>query len=208
MKTPSTTPINRTHKASGLSRRKLCASVGASSLIILTSCSGKKDTDSLPITNSTSCLLTPEQTEGPYFVDEELNRSDIRTDPSTGTMKEGVPLRLNLKVLETDGLECTELPNAIVDIWHCDAAGVYSDVVDFQGSFDTSGQKFLRGHQITDTNGDVEFITIYPGWYSGRSIHIHFKVRLSSDASFNFASQFYFDDITSNTVHTIPPYAA
>ena len=68
---------------------------------------------------------------------------------------------------------CTPLANALVDMWHCDALGVYSDV----SSQNTLGQRFLRGYQVSDANGQVQFLTIYPGWYAGRAVHIHFKVR-------------------------------
>ncbi len=83
---------------------------------------------------------------------------------------------------------------AIVDIWHCDAAGVYSDATD--PGFNTVGKKFLRGYQVTDANGGVQFTTIYPGWYRGRTVHIHFKVRAKakSGQSYEFTSQLYFDD--------------
>src|SRR5437773_426917 len=85
-----------------------------------------------------SCIVRPEQTEGPYFVDERLNRSDIRSDPSDDSVIEGVPLQLALRVHEIRGKGCLPLAGAIVDIWHCDARGVYSDVR--ERSFDTRGK--------------------------------------------------------------------
>ena len=117
---------------------------------------------------------TPQQTEGPYFVDNMPNRSDIRSDPSDGLVQEGIPLHLVIHVygLDNNGL-CSPLKGAQVDIWHANSQGVYSDVSD-QG---TTGKKFLRGYQLTDNNGTVKFTTIYPGWYQGRAIHIHDKVR-------------------------------
>src|SRR5437762_7567374 len=90
-----------------------------------------------------SCVATPTQTEGPYFVDERLNRSDIRSDPSDGTVKDGVPLRLVLQVSQVTGGACSPLVGAQVDLWQCDALGVYSDVRD--PGFISSGAKFLRG---------------------------------------------------------------
>jgi protocatechuate 3,4-dioxygenase beta subunit len=103
---------------------------------------------------------------------------------------------------------CLPLAGAIVDVWHCDALGVYSDVAD--PGFDTSGQKFLRGFQQTDGDGVARFLTIYPGWYPGRTVHIHFKIRSpASDGSvYDFTSQLFFDDSLSDSVFTSSPYAA
>jgi protocatechuate 3,4-dioxygenase beta subunit len=111
----------------------------------------------------------------PYFVDNQLNRSDIRIDPSDGSVKEGAPLRLAFQVSDVSANACSPLAGAQVDVWHCDALGVYSGVSD--PGFDTSGQLWLRGYQVTDESGYCEFTTIYPGWYSGRAVHIHFKIR-------------------------------
>ncbi|NEU76523.1 intradiol ring-cleavage dioxygenase [Hassallia byssoidea VB512170] len=159
-------------------------------------------------TTKPGCIVSPEQTEGPYFVDEKLNRSDIRSDPSDGSVKDGVPLQLTLRVSQVSSTSCTPLKGAIVDIWHCDALGVYSDVND--RSFSTVGKKFLRGYQVTDAQGTVEFTTIYPGWYPGRTVHIHFKVRTNatSQKSYEFTSQLYFDDSISDQVHAQTPYAS
>lgn len=97
---------------------------------------------------------------------------------------------------------------ALVDVWHCDALGVYSDVQDPGGS--TVGQKFLRGYQVTDASGRAAFTTIYPGWYSGRAVHIHFKTRTDGGASsvLEFTSQLFFDDELSDTVYAVEPYAS
>src|SRR5882672_6201388 len=105
-----------------------------------------------------SCIVTPEQTEGPYFSDVGLNRSDIRSDPGDKTVKEGVPLALTLRVSSAGATGCAPLVGAMVDIWHCDATGVYSDARD--AGFNTVGKKFLRGHQLTDASGAVRFTTI------------------------------------------------
>jgi len=156
------------------------------------------------------CVVAPEQTEGPYFVDEKLNRSDVRSDPSDGKVKEGVPLRLVIRVFRTDRATCVPLAGAVVDVWQCDALGVYSDVRDTNGFFDTRGQKFLRGYQATSGAGVAEFLTIYPGWYQGRTVHIHFKVRTdpSSPQGYEFTSQLYFDDAVTDRVLTRAPYAS
>ncbi len=155
-----------------------------------------------------SCVVKPAQTEGPYFVDEKLNRSDIRTDPGDGTPKAGAELRLIFNVSRVDGGSCAPLAGVMVDIWHCDALGVYSDIGD--DGVDTRGKKFLRGYQLTDRNGAASFITIYPGWYPGRTVHIHFKVRTGAAAGKirEFTSQLYFDDALSDQVFAQAPYAA
>ena len=151
------------------------------------------------------CVLTPAQTEGPYFVDEKLRRSDIRTDPTDGSVRPGAPLALQLRVSSVAGGRCVPVSGAIVDIWHCDAAGIYSDASDTR--FGTRGSKFLRGYQVTDASGRVRFATIYPGAYPGRAVHIHFKVR-TADAGHTgeFTSQLYFDDALTDRVHAQAPY--
>ena len=154
-----------------------------------------------------SCVVRPEQMEGPYFVDERLNRSDIRSNPTDGRVKPGTPLALTLQVSRLNAGDCQPLVGAQVDIWHCDALGVYSDVQD--PGFNTIGQKFLRGYQITDVRGEVRFVTVYPGWYPGRTVHIHVKIRTAPVAkrNFEFASQLYFEDGLTDRVHTAFPYA-
>ncbi len=147
-----------------------------------------------------ACVVRPQQTEGPYFVEEALNRSDVRED------KEGVPLRLVFQVSQVNAAACVPLPGAVVDIWHCDAEGQYSDVSDRR--FNTVGQTFLRGSQVTDSNGTVEFVTIYPGWYPGRTVHIHFKIRGGAgQQGFEFTSQLYFDDAVSDQVYAQAAYS-
>jgi protocatechuate 3,4-dioxygenase beta subunit len=99
------------------------------------------------------------------------------------------------------------LGGVMVDIWHCDALGVYSDMND--PGFNTAGQNFLRGFQLTDSNGIASFATIYPGWYSSRAVHIHFKLRtLSSSGSVTseFTSQLFFNESITDSVHTTSPY--
>ncbi len=150
------------------------------------------------------CIVRPELAEGPYFVDEMLNRSDIRADPADGSVKDGLPLAITFRVAALSGTACAALRGAQVDIWHCDAAGVYSGVNDPGGS--TVGQAFLRGYQMTDANGAAQFTTIYPGWYAGRAVHIHFKIRTA--AGLAFTSQLFFDDDVSRQVYTQAPYAA
>ena len=153
-----------------------------------------------------SCVLTPAQTEGPYFVDERLARSDIRVDPGDGTTRPGALLALQLRILVVDGRGCRPVGGATVDVWHCDAQGVYSDAGEQRT--DSRGSKFLRGYQATDAAGRVRFVTIYPGAYPGRAVHIHFKVRTKMGGTpREFTSQLYFDDALTDRVHARPPYA-
>jgi protocatechuate 3,4-dioxygenase beta subunit len=151
--------------------------------------------------------VTPKQTEGPFFVDERLSRSDIRVDPSDGSVKAGVPLSLTFHVSAVGSAGCNPLSGAIVDIWQCDAVGAYS-AVNERGS-ETAGKNFLRGYQVTETNGSTQFTTIYPGWYPGRTVHIHFKIRANakSGKSQELTSQLYFDDVLTDRVHAQAPYA-
>lgn len=163
-----------------------------------------------PQDTSACCIQTPQVTEGPYWVDEKLLRSDITTDPSTGVAHAGTPLALTVTVINSNGGNCAPLAGAWVDIWHCDAKGIYSDESTYNpgggtGNVATKGQKFLRGYQITDANGQVKFTTIYPGWYAGRTIHIHARIRTWTTTSYttelaDFVTQFFFDDSVSNSV--------
>lgn len=148
---------------------------------------------------------TPQQIEGPYFVDDMPNRSDIRSDPSDGSVQQGVPLHLVLHVYDVDNGSCIPLSGAQVDIWHANSQGVYSGVQDAG----TGGMMYLRGYQVTEDNGTVRFTTVYPGWYEGRAIHIHVKVRTfeGSEKTLEWTSQFYLNNSISEQVHTQPAYS-
>jgi len=196
-----------------LSRRRALGLVATSAIGVVVSqsmgaCSADAATaaeDTTDGTTNPSCVVTAALTEGPYFVDERLNRSDIRADPATGQISQGVPLALRFNVSRVASGACTPLTGAFLDVWHCDAAGVYSDVA---GS--GAGRRFLRGYQLTDASGVAAFTTIYPGWYSGRAVHVHFKLRLfaGSTTSYEFTSQFFFDEALTDTVHALSPYSA
>ncbi len=190
-----------------LSRRQVITLLGATGALWLMGgrLSSRKSFAGIP---APSCVVRPEQTEGPYFVDERLNRSDIRSDPTSGEVEPGTPLALTLQIFRLGSGDCRPLTGAQVDIWHCDALGVYSDVRD--ASFNTIGQKFLRGYQITDAEGEATFLTIYPGWYVGHTVHIHMKVRTAHAAErhLEFTSQMYFEDALTDCVYTDQPYAA
>jgi protocatechuate 3,4-dioxygenase beta subunit len=154
--------------------------------------------DALP-----ACVVVPELTEGPYYVDEKIERSDIRIDSADGVAVEGALLRLDWIVSQVDGSACIPLEGVLVDVWHCDALGNYSDV---QGEV---GHDYLRGYVHTDASGKASILTIYPGWYPGRAVHIHFKIRTDpSEASgFEFTSQLFFDDAFSDRVYSTGVYA-
>ena len=190
-----------------LSRRQVITLLGATGALWLMG-GGLFSRESFAGIPVPACVVRPEQTEGPYFVDERLNRSDIRSDPSTGQARPGAPLALTLQIFQLGSGDCQPLAGAQVDLWHCDASGVYSDVQD--AGFNTVGQKFLRGYQITDARGEARFVTIYPGWYAGRTVHIHMKVRTAHAAErhFEFTSQMYFDDGLTDRVYADQPYAS
>jgi protocatechuate 3,4-dioxygenase beta subunit len=201
-----------------LSRREVLALLGGSSVALLAACAptalaSPSPTTAAQLTSAAattaaassaatalpSCIVRPALTEGPYFVDEKLDRSDIRSDPATGAVRPGALLTLNFLVSRVSGSACTRLSGAVVDVWHCDALGAYSDVDS------TRGQKFLRGFQATDASGTAKFTTIYPGWYQGRAVHIHFKIRPT--ASSEFTSQLFFDDALSTQAFAQTPYS-
>jgi protocatechuate 3,4-dioxygenase beta subunit len=121
-------------------------------------------------------------------------------------VSQGVPLSLAFNVSRLANSACTPLTGAYLDVWHCDAGGLYSD----ESANGTSGKKYLRGYQITDANGVASFTTVYPGWYSGRAVHVHFKLRLFAGATktYEFTSQFFFDESLTSSVHAVSPYAS
>jgi len=191
---------------------------GSAATPVASTAAAKAETSSAAASASLpGCVVRPELTEGPYFVDNMLDRSDIRSDPGTGKAKPGRQLDLTFNVSQVTGGKCVPLQGAMVDVWHCDADGEYSAVRDQMQGFNTVGQKFLRGYQLTDTKGVAHFTTIYPGWYPGRTVHIHFKIRAPyapgtqvADASkkYDFTSQLFFDDALSDKVFAQAPYAA
>ena len=153
--------------------------------------SSSSATSSSDDATSISCVLAPEMTEGPYYIDGEANRRDI-TEGRPGT-----PLQLALTVASVS--DCAPVRGATVDIWHSDASGNYS------GFGSTSSNKtFLRGVQTTDAKGAVTFATIYPGWYQGRAVHIHVKVYAGGTEV--HTGQLFFDDAVNGTVFTAAPY--
>jgi len=154
------------------------------------------------------CVLSPEMTEGPFFVEEMLERTDLISGEEENVTA-GTPLELTFGVFSVDGMACTPVPGVAVDIWHADVDGVYSDVEsNFLQSMATTGKKFLRAYQTTDDSGMVKFRTIYPGWYAGRTIHIHVKIRMlgAAGSALEFTSQVYFDEDLNDVVMATAAY--
>jgi protocatechuate 3,4-dioxygenase beta subunit len=189
-----------------LTRREALALIGASGAVLLASATPVRAQAPSGSSPRLSCVARPQQTEGPFFVEEALNRSDIRSDPRSGEVQPGAPLRLTFKVSRLSGGVCNALAGAQVDVWHCDVTGRYSDV---RGS-STAGQQFLRGYQVTDAAGNAQFLTAYPGCYGGRAVHVHFKIRTGPAAtrSYAFTSQLYFDEALTERVYAVEPYAS
>lgn len=144
------------------------------------------------------CMLTPQVTEGPFYLDPGLIRADITEG------RPGLPMQLRLQVVTAD---CTPVAGARVDVWHCDANGVYSGVRNLGGGVDATGQTFMRGTQSTDASGVATFQTIYPGWYPGRTTHIHYKVILE-DRSVLTSQIFFAETVTAGVYGDHPAYAA
>ena len=147
-------------------------------------------TTSTPATTSPDCVLTPELTEGPYYLDLDLMRRDITEG------REGLAYDLSVEVVDADS--CEPIEDAIVDVWHCDAEGVYSGTQGDDGTF-------LRGVQVADGSGTATFRTIFPGWYTGRAVHIHLKVIQGGQT---WTGQLFFDDATLDQVYSLEPYSS
>ncbi|WP_217705946.1 intradiol ring-cleavage dioxygenase [Verrucosispora sp. NA02020] len=251
------------HEGQRVSRRRIIAGIGSVGLAGLLAACGR---DGGTVTTSTgetvaplattandltalfdganTCTLTASTTQGPYYFDADKIRSDIRED------REGVRLRLAIRVQDSE--QCGPLPNAVVEIWHCDAAGLYSGAeAQSSGANGASGggtppdgghggtppngapggggpgvgppggdsgggdtadltptddQRYLRGAQVTNADGIVEFVTIWPGWYRGRTVHIHAMVHV--DNSRVLTTQVMFDEALNSRVYASQPYAA
>lgn len=230
----SSTRVSAERDDALLSRREALAAAGALGLgtgaLGLLGCGGD---GGAATGDARACVLTPEQTQGPYYVDDRLVRADITEG------RPGLPLQLALTVQEAGS--CAAIPGATVEVWHCDAGGVYSGFTAVgagggpprgggrpPGAPPPSGgpppgappsepatdrerrpadrTRFLRGAQRSDPAGRVGFRTIYPGWYQGRTPHIHVMVHVGDDRV--HTGQLYFDDRVTAAVHRRPPYAA
>lgn len=150
------------------------------------------------------CVLAPAMTEGPFFVDARLDRADLTGGSPDPAVRDALPLRLEIVFVDVRAA-CAPMPGLQVDVWHTDAMGRYSGVLDQRGT------TWCRGHQTTAADGRVAFRTIYPGWYPGRTIHIHVKARRYDAArrvTLEFTTQIFFDDVLNDAVMARMPYAA
>src|SRR5882757_2194534 len=180
-----------------------CSKSGSSSSSSSTSSSSSDST--YTGTSSTSCSATPSETSGPYPYDLSSNSAIFRTDITEG--KTGIPLTLTLTIVNSNN-SCAVISGARVDIWHCDKDGYYSEYSEpgYLGTQDNTGKTFLRGIQLTDSNGQVKFTTIYPGWYTGRVTHIHMEIFVNS--VLKLTSQVAFPDSLNTTIYNTSLYSA
>lgn len=154
-------------------------------------------------------VASPQMTEGPFFVDEKLNRSDLVAGTKRKSVVDGIPLQLGFSVMSLIDGKLLPLKGAHVDVWQADVIGIYSDESNQMNHEDTSNQRWLRGYQVTDAAGRVSFRTIFPGWYRGRTPHIHFKIRAYSAKDLvtaEFTSQVFFKDADSANIYAKEPY--
>ncbi|MFE2064133.1 MULTISPECIES: intradiol ring-cleavage dioxygenase [unclassified Streptomyces] len=219
------------HKDTSITRRRALAvsggTVAAGGLAVVGFQSAFADTtdstdaDATASASSTSseCMtLMSSVTEGPYYLDGALVRKDITEG------KAGVPLTLRLTVVDaTDG--CTPVKGAAVEIWHCDAWGYYSGYTtanpggsapaESEEGDSANDKTYLRGYQIANGNGVVKFETIFPGWYTPRTCHIHVKVHTGGEKEdgtyeggiVNYTGQLFFDDAIAEEIFTLEPYS-
>ena len=150
-----------------------------------------------------SCTLSPEVTQGPYYLDLDKIRRDV-TEGKSG-------LRLDLRIKAVNASTCKPLEDVAVEIWHADAGGTYSGF----SQEGTAGKTYLRGVQLTGESGVAQFHTIYPGWYQGRAIHIHMKAHVGGRADGRtykggrtaHTGQLFFNDSVSDRVVRLSPYS-
>lgn len=178
-----------------LSRRGVIATgiIGAGAVSMARAAPAKENTAPDNI-----CLIHPDTVDGPYYE----NKAIIRRDIAEG--KKGIPLELRVRVVDA---QCRPVAGARVDAWQADAQGIYSDFPNQGDDLDiaTPGETFLRGTQISDEAGWVTFHTIYPGWYRGRTAHIHFKIYIGGRT--RLTSQIFFPDALNEWIYlNVPEY--
>jgi protocatechuate 3,4-dioxygenase beta subunit len=176
---------------SRLTRASLLKAAGAAAAVVGLRELGGHSEDALA-RDSVACVLTPEQTEGPYYIAKEKVRRTI-TDGRPGTA-------LTLRLTVVDASTCKPIKGAAVDIWHCDASGVYSGF-----GAGRSSRTFMRGIQRTNADGVATFRTVYPGWYQGRTVHIHVKVHVRGNVV--HTGQLYFSDRMTDAAYRRTPYS-
>jgi protocatechuate 3,4-dioxygenase beta subunit len=193
-----------------LTRRQTLGAAGAAGVGLLFAGAGGRvaglvdggDDEAVAAAAKTCLRLTVEQEEGPFYVDLGKVRSNVVEDQA------GVPLDLTIRVIDPE--RCVPVANAAVDIWQCNAYGVYSD----ESSESTVGQEYLRGIQFTDAAGNAELRTIYPGHYQGRATHIHVKVHIGGTRTKKMyrgghvchTGQLLFDEAVTDQVYALSPY--
>ncbi|MCW3061372.1 MAG: intradiol ring-cleavage dioxygenase [Capsulimonas sp.] len=210
---------NEAPAARNITRREVLSIFGAAGVVMIAGCGGGGSSSAATSTGTTtgtttgstaSATATPEGEIGPYFVDDStagFNRSNILTNIDGTSKQAGVPLALKIYIRDTQN-SLAAMEGVQVDIWHCNAYGVYSDEAN-QG---TSDQTWLRGYQISDASGLVTFTTIIPGWYQGRTTHIHLRVRskynnASSTSDGSNTTQLFFSQTIDNYINTyVAPY--
>lgn len=193
-----------------LSRREALVTVGKAGLLLVTGggllgvARGVQT-----VKPSVHLVATPALTEGPFFVDERLKRSDVTAGTTRTAVTRGLPLLLTFKVYLLQRENYIPLKDVYVDIWQADVLGVYSDESNPMNGENTAHQTWLRGYQVTGSNGTVQFKTIFPGWYPSRTAHIHFKVRTfagQNNTTSEFTSQLFFRDQDTDIVYARSPY--
>ncbi|HEX4514415.1 MAG TPA: hypothetical protein VH054_12785 [Polyangiaceae bacterium] len=193
---------------------------GIAGVLVAVGCGTKGDDTSDAATNADTagtaeagvCASTPEGEIGPYFADDSANgfdRSDVLANLDGTNVQQGIALALTITVVDAKN-GCAPYAGAQVDMWQCNAAGVYSD----QAAENTTTEQWLRGYQVTDANGQVRFTTIVPGWYQGRTTHIHLRIRSTygdasstSDGS-NTTQLFFAQSFVDRLSTTVAPYDA
>jgi protocatechuate 3,4-dioxygenase beta subunit len=198
-----------------ISRRRAIGLLAVAGAGVMLGCGGGTKTSTATTTtttttSNTSCTVTPEGEEGPYFVDDSATgfaRSDIRSNLDGTNTQSGIPLTLSMYAYDSEN-SCAAMANVQIDIWHCNGSSIYSA----EDAKDTSGETWLRGYQITDANGLATFKTIVPGWYAGRTTHIHLRLRSTYDSTTNGGTnttQLFFPQDVIDTINTtISPYSA
>ncbi|HTX29829.1 MAG TPA: hypothetical protein VMD09_00495 [Solirubrobacteraceae bacterium] len=207
--------MSREHR---ITRRQAVTAAGAAGAVYLAGPALFRALDGTAVAATTCAKLTPELTEGPYWVNTMLHRADVRANSHGGGHQTGVPLALTINVVDSSK-DCQPVNGLAVDIWHANAHGLYSDESSQQAGGGTSGgdtiaDNWLRGYQITGEDrgirskpvrGQVSFKTIWPGWYTGRAIHIHVRVRKLSQHGATIAgytTQIFFSDADNDHVLT------
>ncbi|WP_286256974.1 intradiol ring-cleavage dioxygenase [Streptomyces graminofaciens] len=200
-------------EGSSIGRRTVLIATGATAATLAVGAAATTEAPTAdataPVAAAAVCTLTKEMTEGPYYLDGQLVRTNIAED------KTGFPLRLALTVVDDD--TCAPIPNALVEIWHADALGEYSGFVGNNGHSEPDNGTFLRGGVLTNSSGVANITSVYPGWYRGRCVHIHVKVHtgvtLTSDGSFTggqelHTGQLFFNETITARVGALSPYSA